>query len=76
MWKCKEWWYIQLTLGIWCGPLSQHPLPPARQVVCKEESESEPELEQEEDEEFENKLEKQPETKKKGKTKRHSSKQQ
>ena len=20
----------QLTLGIWCGPLSQHPLPPAR----------------------------------------------
>ena len=30
MWKCKEWWYIQLTLGIWCGPLSQHPLPPAR----------------------------------------------
>ena len=30
MWKCKEWWYIQLTLEIWCGPLSQHPLPPAR----------------------------------------------
>ena len=30
MWKCKEWWNIQLTLGIWCGPLSQHPLPPAR----------------------------------------------
>ena len=30
MWKCKEWCYIQLTLGIWCGPLSQHPLPPAR----------------------------------------------
>ena len=21
---------IKLTLGIWCGPLSQHPLPPAR----------------------------------------------
>ena len=21
---------VQLTLGIWCGPLSQHPLPPAR----------------------------------------------
>ena len=21
MWKCKEWCYIQLTLGIWCGPL-------------------------------------------------------
>ena len=30
MWKCKERWNIQLTLGIWCGPLSQHPLPPAR----------------------------------------------
>ena len=30
MWKCNEWWNIQLTLGIWCGPLSQHPLPPAR----------------------------------------------
>ena len=30
MWKCKEWWNIQLTVGIWCGPLSQHPLPPAR----------------------------------------------
>ena len=30
MWKCKEWWNIQFTLGIWCGPLSQHPLPPAR----------------------------------------------
>ena len=30
MWKCKEWWNIQLTLGIWCRPLSQHPLPPAR----------------------------------------------
>ena len=28
-WKCKEWWNIQLTLGIWCGPLSQHPLLPA-----------------------------------------------
>ena len=23
MWKCKEWCYIQRTLGIWCGPLSQ-----------------------------------------------------
>ena len=30
MWKCKECWNNQLTLGIWCGPLSQHPLPPAR----------------------------------------------
>ena len=30
MWKCKDWWNIQLTLGIWCSPLSQHPLPPAR----------------------------------------------
>ena len=30
MWKCKKWWDIQLTLGIWSGPLSQHPLPPAR----------------------------------------------
>ena len=30
MWKRKEWLYIQLTLGIWCGPWSQHPLPPAR----------------------------------------------
>ena len=20
MWRCKEWWNIQLTLGIWCGP--------------------------------------------------------
>ena len=30
MYKCKEWWNIQLTIGIWCGPLSQHPLPPAR----------------------------------------------
>ena len=30
MWKCKEWWNIQLTSGIWCGLLSQHPLPPAR----------------------------------------------
>ena len=30
MWKCKEWWNVQLTLGIWHGPLSQHPLPPAR----------------------------------------------
>ena len=30
MWRCKEWWYIQLTLGTWCGPLSQYPLPPAR----------------------------------------------
>ena len=29
MWKCKEC-YIQLTLGIWCALLSQHPLPPAR----------------------------------------------
>ena len=38
MWKCKEWWNIQLTLGIWCRPLSQHPLPPARHqphcLVC------------------------------------------
>ena len=30
MCKCKEWWDNQLTLGIWCGPLSQHPLPHAR----------------------------------------------
>ena len=30
MWKCNEWWKIQLTLGIWCGPLSQHAVPPAR----------------------------------------------
>ena len=30
MLKCKEWWNIQLTLGIWCGPLSQHPQLPAR----------------------------------------------
>ena len=28
--KCKEWWNIQLTLGIWCRLLSQHPLPPGR----------------------------------------------
>ena len=30
MWKRKEWLNNQLTLGTWCGPLSQHPLPPAR----------------------------------------------
>ena len=30
MWKCKEWWNIQLTLRICCGPLSQHPLPSPR----------------------------------------------
>ena len=30
MWKCKEWCYIQLTFGIWCGLLNQHPLSPAR----------------------------------------------
>ena len=30
MWKCKEWWNIHLTLGIWHEPLTQHPLPPAR----------------------------------------------
>ena len=30
MWKCNEWWNIQLTLRICCGPLSQHPLPSAR----------------------------------------------
>ena len=30
MQKCKEWWNIQLTLGIWRMPLSQHPLPSAR----------------------------------------------
>ena len=30
MWKCKEWWNIELTLGIWCRPFSQHPLPPVR----------------------------------------------
>ena len=30
MWKCKEWWNIQLTLGIGCGPLSQHHMSPAR----------------------------------------------
>ena len=29
MWKLKEWWYIQLTLGIGCGHLTQHPLPRA-----------------------------------------------
>ena len=28
MWKCKEWWNIQPTPGIWCGRLGQHPLPP------------------------------------------------
>ena len=31
MWKCNEGRYIQLTLGIWCWPLSENPLPPARQ---------------------------------------------
>ena len=30
MWKCKEWWNLNLTLCIWCGTLSQHPLPPTR----------------------------------------------
>ena len=30
MWKCNEWWDNQLTLWIWCRPLSQHPRPPAR----------------------------------------------
>ena len=30
MLKFEERWNIQLTLGIWCQPLSQHPLPPAR----------------------------------------------
>ena len=30
MWKCKEWWNIELTLGICCGPLIQHALLPAR----------------------------------------------
>ena len=30
MCKCKECRYIQLLLGIWCRPFSQHPLPPAR----------------------------------------------
>ena len=30
MWKCKKWWNIQLKLGIWFHPLSQHHLPPAR----------------------------------------------
>ena len=30
MWKCKEWWNIELTLGICCGPLIQHLLPTAR----------------------------------------------
>ena len=30
MWKCKERWNIQLTLGIWCRPLNQHALPPGR----------------------------------------------
>ena len=25
-----QWWNIHLTLAIWCGPLSPHPLPPAR----------------------------------------------
>ena len=30
MLKYKEWSNIQLTLRIWCRPLSQDPLPPAR----------------------------------------------
>ena len=30
MWKYKELRSNQLTLGIWCRPSSQHPLPPAR----------------------------------------------
>ena len=30
MWKCKEWWNIQPTPGILCGPLVQHTLPPVR----------------------------------------------
>ena len=30
MWKCNKWWIIHLTLEILCGPLSQDPLPPAR----------------------------------------------
>ena len=30
MWKCKEWWYIPLRLGITCWRLSQHLLPPPR----------------------------------------------
>ena len=30
MWECKEWCYIELTLGIWCWPLSQYHLPPPR----------------------------------------------
>ena len=30
MWKWKEGWNIYRTLGIWCMPLSQDALPPAR----------------------------------------------
>ena len=30
MGKCKQLWNIKLTLRIWCQPLSQYPLPPAR----------------------------------------------
>ena len=30
MWKCKEQWNIQLTLGIWCRPLSQDAVAPVR----------------------------------------------
>ena len=30
MWKCKEWWNNQLTLGIWFRLLSQHHLPLGR----------------------------------------------
>ena len=28
--KFKKWYYIQLTFGIWWGPFSLHPVPPAR----------------------------------------------
>ena len=48
MWKCEEWWDIQLTLGIWCRPLSQnpphpvtqqpHPLTPSAQTMNQEET--------------------------------------
>ena len=30
MGKCRQWWNIQLTFGIWWEPLGQHPLPSGR----------------------------------------------